>query len=159
LTAGAWPGVASPQRSQVTSSPNILAMPVPRQNSQAALTAGAGEGKSHIGVPLCQGFPGAGQVALPRPRFRRLTAQPVCVYNAVDLPGCQRAIRQLYRVFEGAVVPVLECGMPVAERGSAMAKEEFAARLRELREGRGWTQAELAVKVGVSADSVAQWER
>jgi transcriptional regulator with XRE-family HTH domain len=49
--------------------------------------------------------------------------------------------------------------MPVIERGIAMAKEEFAARLRELREGRGWTQAELALKVGVSADSVAQWER
>jgi len=40
-----------------------------------------------------------------------------------------------------------------------MAKEEFAARLRELREGRGWTQAELAVKAGVSAAAVAQWER
>jgi transcriptional regulator with XRE-family HTH domain len=40
-----------------------------------------------------------------------------------------------------------------------MPKEEFAARLRELREERGWTQAELAVKAGVSAAAVAQWER
>jgi transcriptional regulator with XRE-family HTH domain len=40
-----------------------------------------------------------------------------------------------------------------------MTKDEFAARLRELREEKGWTQAELAERVGVSAHTVAQWER
>ena len=47
------------------------------------------------------------------------------------------------------------------QRGNAvpMTKEEFAARLRELREEKGWTQAELAERAGVSAQAVAQWER
>jgi transcriptional regulator with XRE-family HTH domain len=57
-------------------------------------------------------------------------------------------------------VPVLDaCPVPQGLRGIAMAKDEFAARLRELREQKGMTQAELAEKVGVSSDAVARWER
>jgi transcriptional regulator with XRE-family HTH domain len=44
-------------------------------------------------------------------------------------------------------------------RGIAMSREEFAARLREMREEKGITQEELAVKAGVSLDAVTRWER
>jgi transcriptional regulator with XRE-family HTH domain len=35
----------------------------------------------------------------------------------------------------------------------------FAGRLRELREGLGLTQEQLAVRAGVKRDAVARWER
>jgi transcriptional regulator with XRE-family HTH domain len=34
----------------------------------------------------------------------------------------------------------------------------FAGRLRELREAAGWTQGELAERVGVKREAVARWE-
>jgi DNA-binding XRE family transcriptional regulator len=37
--------------------------------------------------------------------------------------------------------------------------EEFATRLRALREGAGLTQADLAAKIGISLRAVVQWER
>src|SRR5262245_25388186 len=37
--------------------------------------------------------------------------------------------------------------------------EQFAARLRRLRGGKSWTEAELAGRVGVTAEAVAQWEK
>lgn len=40
-----------------------------------------------------------------------------------------------------------------------MTKDEFGARLRELREEKGITQAELAEKAGLAAETVAQLER
>lgn len=40
-----------------------------------------------------------------------------------------------------------------------MSAELFAARLRELRAARNWTQGELAAAAKVSARAVAQWEQ
>jgi transcriptional regulator with XRE-family HTH domain len=39
-----------------------------------------------------------------------------------------------------------------------MPRHHFAARLRELREARGWTQQDLAGRAGVSAISVTRYE-
>ena len=35
---------------------------------------------------------------------------------------------------------------------------EFGSTVTKLREGRGWSQAKLAEKAGVSQESVAAWE-
>src|SRR5947209_11904322 len=35
----------------------------------------------------------------------------------------------------------------------------FGGRVRELREGRGWTREELAKAAGVSVRAIVQWER
>ena len=39
------------------------------------------------------------------------------------------------------------------------APTDFAGWLRVEREARGWTQAEMAQHIGVSANTVARWER
>lgn len=39
------------------------------------------------------------------------------------------------------------------------ASSGFGIRLRELREGRGWTQADLAREVGVTYQAIAKYER
>jgi transcriptional regulator with XRE-family HTH domain len=56
-------------------------------------------------------------------------------------------------------VAALEACPVLKPRGIAMTKDEFAARLRELREEKGMTQGQLAGMAGVSEQAVAQWER
>lgn len=36
--------------------------------------------------------------------------------------------------------------------------EHLSRKIRDLREGKGWTQAKLAGKVGVTANTVSRWE-
>jgi transcriptional regulator with XRE-family HTH domain len=52
-------------------------------------------------------------------------------------------------------------GMGASQRGTAMAQEHehFGERLRELRVEKGWTQADLAERAGVSQRAITQWER
>ena len=57
------------------------------------------------------------------------------------------------------MLAVVERVVQASVSRTAMTKEEFAARLRELREAKGWSQGELASRVGVSQDAIALWER
>lgn len=57
------------------------------------------------------------------------------------------------------MLAISECVEPVCVPRVAMTKEEFAARLREIREAKGLSREELADRVGVSEEAIALWER
>jgi DNA-binding XRE family transcriptional regulator len=57
----------------------------------------------------------------------------------------------------GDAMPVLEATM--TEGLAGMDAKAFGARLRELREGAGLTQKELADRAGLSQNAVSQWEQ
>ena len=40
-----------------------------------------------------------------------------------------------------------------------MAQEDMGMTIRQLREGSGWSQVELAARLGVNASNITRWER